>query len=411
MTADSSPGPLAGIRVLDLSRVLAGPLCGAVLADLGADVIKIEHPERGDDTRQWGSQIGRTETTYYNAFNRNKRSLTVDLQKPAGQAIVQELAAMSDVLIQNFKLGGAEGLGIGYEKLKASNPGLIYCSITGYDARGAEGDRPGYDLVVQGEAGLMAMNGNAGDSPLKFGVAVVDLFTGMHAAQAVMAAVIERTRTGRGQHVQMALFDCGLTLTCYYGLEALLSGVDPPRYGNAHPSIVPYGVFEAQDGPIVITVGNDGQFVRFCDRVIERPDIATDPRFASNSLRSRNRAELTAVVERELAKRPRKILLSALANSGIPCGEVLGLGEALTSQRAAASGMVTTHSHPHAGFVDVIGPPYRFNGERVPVRRRPPLLGEHSEEILRQVLARSTLEIENLVRKGVVRASADFEGT
>ena len=347
----SAGGPLAGIKVLDMSRVLAGPFAGTILADLGADVIKIEHPERGDDTRDWGSRIGETETTYYNSVNRNKRSLTLDLQSREGADIARELATASDVVIENFRPGGAERLGLGCSALHARNPGLVYCSISGYDQRGSEALRPGYDLVVQGEAGLMAINGEATQPPLKFGVAIVDMFTGMYAAQAVMAALIERGRTGRGRHVQLALFDCGLTLTSYYGLEALLFGRDPPRYGNAHPSIVPYGVFEAADGPIVITVGTNRQFSSFCTHVIDRPDLVDDPRFATNLLRSQNRLELVPQINAELAKRTRQDLLRALSASGIPCGEVLNLCEALTGERARE--MVTIQQHPAIGDMHV----------------------------------------------------------
>ncbi|MGH6638677.1 MAG: CaiB/BaiF CoA transferase family protein, partial [Polaromonas sp.] len=266
--------PLAGVRVLDLSRILAGPWCGMVLADLGAEVIKVEHPGRGDDTRDWGLRVGSTETAYFNSVNRNKRSVTLDLQTVEGQEIARELARKSDVVIQNFKFGGIDKLGLGYDQLREQQPGLIYCSISGYDRAGPEAARPGYDLVVQGEAGLMALNGEANQPPLKFGVAAVDLFTGMYSAQAILAALFERQKTGKGRHIEMALFDCGLMITAYYGLEALLMGEDPPRYGNAHPSIVPYGVFDAEDGPLVITVGNNAQFARFCTEVIARPDLA-----------------------------------------------------------------------------------------------------------------------------------------
>ncbi|MBV8260470.1 MAG: CoA transferase, partial [Paraburkholderia sp.] len=309
MQGDNQGLPLSGVRVLDLSRVLAGPWSAMVLGDLGAEVIKIEHPERGDDTRDWGVRVGKTETAYFNSVNRNKRSITVDLQTPEGQQIVRALAKTSDILVQNFRFGGAEKLGVGYEQLSAENPRLIYCSISGYDRTGPEAKRPGYDLVVQGEAGLMAMNGEADQAPLKFGVAAVDLFTGMYAAQAMLAALYERQRTGRGRHIEMALFDCGLMITAYYGLEALLIGEDPPRYGNAHPSIVPYGVFDAADGPLVITVGNNAQFERFCREVIERPDLADDARYTTNILRGRNRETLLPEVTRELGSRPRKLLL------------------------------------------------------------------------------------------------------
>lgn len=398
-------GPLAGIKVLDMSRVLAGPLCGTILADLGAEVIKIEHPERGDDTRGWGIRIGQTETSYYNSVNRNKKSLTLDLQRNAGRDIAREIAAVSDVVIENFKAGGSDKLGLGYSVLRAVNSRLVYCSISGYDSRGEEASRPGYDLVVQGEAGLMAMNGEPGQPPLKFGVAVVDLFTGMYAAQAIMAALIERGRTGTGRHVQLALFDCGLTLTSYYGLEALASGEDPPRYGNAHPSIVPYGVFEALDGPLVITVGTNAQFARFCENVIRQPEIASDPRFGSNLLRSSNRGELLALINAAVAKLRRHDLLVSLAANGIPCGEVLALGAALNSGRAIDGGMVTRQAHPEAGSIHVLAPPYRFDGERCPVRQRPPLLGEHSLEILRDTLGRTPVEIQKLIETGIVRGS------
>ncbi len=266
-SASTSSGlPLSGIRVLDLSRVLAGPWCGMVLGDFGAEVIKLEHPERGDDTRDWGLRVGKTETAYFNSVNRNKRSVTLDLQTKDGQKIARDLALQCDVVIQNFKFGGVEKMGLGYEQLKAIKPDIIYCSVSGYDRSGPEAARPGYDLVIQGEAGLMAMNGTAEQPPLKFGVAAVDLFTGMYAAQAVLAALFERQKTGKGKHIEMALFDCGLMITAYYGLEALLMEKDPLRYGNAHPSIVPYGVFDAEDGPLVITVGNNKQFERFLPR-------------------------------------------------------------------------------------------------------------------------------------------------
>jgi crotonobetainyl-CoA:carnitine CoA-transferase CaiB-like acyl-CoA transferase len=383
--------------------VLAGPLAGQILADFGAEVIKVEHPERGDDTRDWGTRIGETETTYFNSVNRNKKSLTLNLQTKAGVDLAHELAALCDVVIQNFKPGGADRLGLGYEALSAINPSVVYCSISGYDQTGNEGSRLGYDLVVQGEAGLMAMNGEDTQPRLKFGVAVADLFTGMYAAQAVMAALVERGRNGKGRHVQLALFDCGLTLTSYYGLEALFNGKDPPRYGNAHPAIVPYGVFDAADGPLVITVGTNRQFVDFCSHVIARPDLTEDPRFSSNLLRAQNRRELLPVIEAELAKRSRADLLVALADNGIPCGEVLGLVEALNTGRARDAGMVTALAHPQAGSVDLLAPPYRFDGERCAVRLRPPLLGEHSREILGGLLGKTPEQIELLMETGVVR--------
>ena len=395
--------PLAGVRVLDLSRVLAGPLCAQVLGDFGAEVIKVEHPRRGDDTRDWGLRVGKTETAYFNSMNRNKRSVTVDLQTPAGQALVRDLAAQCDVVVQNFKYGGAEKMGLGYEQIKAVKPDSVYCSVSGYDRHGAEAARPGYDLVIQGESGLMAINGEPTQQPLKFGVAAVDMFTGMYAAQAVLAALFERQRTGRGSHIEMALFDCGLMISAYYGLEALLMQKDPPRYGNAHPSIVPYGVFDAQDGPLIIAVGNNAQFERFCIDVIERPDLAADERYKTNLVRGQNRDTLVPELHKELRARPRKLLLQRLAAVGIPCGEVLGLYEALTSPRAASAGLVTQQPHPGAGRMHVMAPPYRMDGERLPVRLPPPVLGEGTREVLQQLLGLDDERLAQLEAQGVTQ--------
>ena len=402
MANPTSSLPLAGVRVLDLSRVLAGPWCAMVLGDLGAEVIKVEHPGRGDDTRDWGLRVGATETAYFNSVNRNKRSLSLELQTSDGQQIARDLARQCDVVIQNFKFGGAEKLGIGYERLREDRQDLIYCSISGYDRTGPEAARPGYDLVVQGEAGLMALNGEAGQPPLKFGVAAVDMFTGMYAAQAVLAALYERRTTGLGRHIEMALFDCGLMITAYYGLEALLMGEDPPKYGNSHPSIVPYGVFDAADGPLVITVGNNAQFQRFCHDVIDRPDLAEDERFRTNIERSANRAALMPELNREIGQRLRKDLLERLTRSNIPCGEVLGLHEALTSRRAVDAGLVTTHPHPQAGSMQVLAPPYRFDGVRLPVRSAPPQLGADTQQVLQTLLGLSEEKLSQLKAKGVV---------
>ncbi|TDF64548.1 CaiB/BaiF CoA-transferase family protein [Cupriavidus sp. L7L] len=400
---DTNPHlPLAGIRVLDLSRILAGPTCAMVLGDLGAEVIKVEHPQRGDDTRDWGLAVGSTQTAYFNSVNRNKQSVTVDLQSEQGRRIARDLIRQSDVVIQNFKFGGAEKLGLGYEALRAEQPDLIYCSISGYDRTGSEAARPGYDLVVQGEAGLMALNGEADQPPLKFGVAAVDLFTGMYAAQGVLAALVERNRTGKGRHIEMALFDCGLMLTAYYGLEALVSGTDPARCGNAHPSIVPYGVFDAEDGPLVITVGNNSQFARFCQDVIQRPDLAADERFGTNINRSANRHDLLPEIRHELGKRKRQDLLERLHQANIPCGEVSTLLGALTSARAREAGLVTMQPHAEAGSTPVLTPPYRFDGERMPIRRPPPALGDATAHVLQTLLNIAPPQLEELRASGVI---------
>ena len=394
--------PLEGVRVLDLSRVFAGPLCGQVLADFGADVIKVEHPGRGDDTRDWGMRIGKTETTYYNSMNRNKRSITVDLQTPEGVKIIHSLLPQCDVVIQNFKTGGAEKLGLGYEQLKAIKPDLIYCSVSGYDSSGPEAKRPGYDLVIQAEAGLMAINGEAGQPPLKFGVAAVDMMTGMYAAQAVLAALFRRERTGKGRHIEMALYDCGLMITGYYGLDALLLGHDPQRYGNAHPSIVPYGMYDAADGPLIIGVGNNAQFDKFCRLVIERPDIVEDPRFATNVERAKNRLVLSPMLKELIASFPRDVLLERLSAAGIPCGKVAGLHEALTSERTRRGGLLQEMPHPVAGTTHVFAPPYRLDGQRLPIRNAPPTLGAATRDVLQQLLQLPEAELQALRDKGVL---------
>jgi len=401
---DTSPRlPLTGVRVLDLSRVLAGPMCGQALADLGAEVIKVEHPGRGDDTRDWGLRVGQNNSAYFNSANRNKLSVGLDLQTAEGQRIARELAAKSDVVIQNFKYGGIEKLGLGYDVLRELNPKLVYCSISGYNRAGDEAARPGYDLVVQGESGLMAINGDAGQGPLKFGLAVVDLTTGMFAAQSILAALFDAQRTGQGRHVEAALFDTGVQMTAYYGMESLLRGADTPKYGNAHPSIIPYGVFEAADGPLVITVGNNAQFARFCNEVIDRPDLAADERFKTNNGRSQHREILVEQINAELIRRQRSELLPRLNAAGIPCGEVLGLLEALHSERAQKAGLFTnTTDYDPAREVPVMTPPYRIDGERLPVRRAPPELAADTRQVLASLLGMTDADIDQLKADGVL---------
>ena len=386
MTADpaSASLPLEGVRVLDISRVLAGPWCGQVLADLGAAVIKVEHPVRGDDTRDWGIPTGPGTTTYFDSVNRNKRSIGIDLGRADGAALARELALTCDVLIQNFKHGGADRLGLGYERLSIENPRLIYCSICGYPGAGPEAERPGYDLVLQGETGLMAMNGTADQPPLKFGVAAVDLFTGQFSAQAVLAALYERERTGRGREIEMSLLAGGLALTSYVGLAALALGHDPARVGNEHPAIVPYGVYEAADGPFVITVGNNAQFQRFC-AVIGEPGLLEDPRFATNLSRAATRDALEPVIVAALKRHTRASLLRALGDAGIPCGEVLGLHEALSSQRVRDADLLAQTPYADGATAQILAPAYTLDGVRPPVTRPPPRLGADTDAVLAEL--------------------------
>lgn len=274
--------------------------------------------------------------------------------------------------------------------------------MAGYDSSGPEAKRPGYDLVIQGEAGLMAINGEASQPPLKFGVAAVDMMTGMYAAQAVLAALFRRERTGKGRHIEMALYDCGLMITGYYGLDAMLLGHDPQRYGNAHPSIVPYGMFEAQDGPLIIAVGNNSQFDKFCRQVVMRPDIVEDPRFATNVERARNRLTLLPEMKALIASFPRDVLLERLTAAGIPCGRVAGLHEALTSERTRRGGLLQEMPHPVAGTTHVFAPPYRLDGQRLPIRNAPPTLGAATREVLQQLLQLPEAELQALRDKGVL---------
>lgn len=369
--------PLSGVKVLDLSRVLAGPLAAMTLGDLGAQVIKIEHPVRGDDTRDWGVPIAPGDTTYFYGFNRNKQSLACDLATSAGQERVLKLVDQADVVIENFKAGGMDSFGLSAAALRERNPTLIHCAISGYDRLGDEGARPGYDLLVQGEAGLMSFNGEAEGPPLKFGIAVVDLMTGMYAAQAILAALYQRQVTGKGKRIDVSLYDSGIALTSYVGIEALVRGHDSPRYGNSHPAIVPYGVFEAADGPLVIAVGNNRQFAALCS-VLGQPEMGLDERFATNMARSEHREILQPILKTLIRQQTRGAFQAALTDAGIPAGEVLTLTEALASERSMESGMINWVPHSAAGQVPVLSPPWRLDGERLPVKR-PPMLNEHPE--------------------------------
>lgn len=388
------PQALAGVRVLDLSRVLAGPWCTQTLADLGADVIKIERPGSGDDTRAWGPPYLKdgdgqdtSEAAYFLGANRNKRSLAVDLATPEGQAIVRKLAGQVDVLVENFKVGDLARYGLDAQSLQAAHPGLVICSITGFGQTGPYAERAGYDYAVQGMGGLMSVTGERdnlpGGGPQKVGVAVADLFTGMYATVAILAALRHRDATGQGQVIDMALLDTQLAMLANLGSNYLCSGKAPGRMGNAHQNIVPYQVFEASDGHLILAVGNDRQFVKFCE-IAGHPAWAADPRFATNAERVRHRAALVPLLEDVIRQRPRNDWLAALEGAKVPCGSINSIGEALADPQAQARGAVVAMPHPLTPDLRLIASPMKLSATPVAYRHAPPLLGQHSDELLRE---------------------------
>ena len=398
----AAPGALDGMRILDLSRVLAGPSCAMILGDLGAEVIKVENPGAGDDTRAWGTMVAPGQSTYYLSANRNKKSIALDLSKPEAQAIVREIARQSDVLIENFKLGGLGRFGLDYASLAAINPQLIYCSISGYGRDSPAAPRPGYDFVAQAESGLMAINGEESGPPLKIGFAVVDIMTGMYATQAVLAAIIARKTTGRGQFIDMALYDCAIASLSYWATGTMASGKNPRRYGNAHPDVVPYEQFECSDGGLVITVGNDAQFRKFCQAVIGRPDLSADPRYRTNPDRVRHRAELSAEITKVLRSRPRSHWLALLLKVGVPGGPVRTIPEALAAEETTARRMVRRVAHPTAGTVGILASPLRLSETPVREPGTPPLVGQHTDEVLTGLLGFDAARLKALRAAGAI---------
>lgn len=392
--------PLHGRTVLDLSRVLAGPWCTMVLADLGAEVIKVESPIGGDDTRHWGPPYAGTESAYFLCANRNKQSIALDLSTAEGQKVVRELASRSDIVVENFKLGGLARYGLDYASLSALNPKLVYCSISGYGRHSAIAQRPGYDYVIQAETGLMAVTGPTDGEPMKVGVAVADLATGMASAQAILAAVIAADRDGVGQHIDMALYDCQLAMMANVASAQLVSGKEPRRYGNGHPTVVPYQLFETRDGNVVIAVGNDRQFASLA-RLMDMPDLATDPRFAKNSGRVSNREALIQIISSCVKGRTTNEWLDGLRSVGVPCGEVRSVTDALHAPETLERGMLSTVAHPTEGDVSLVSSPLHLMGTPVAKPVAPPLLGQHTTDVLK-TLGYSQEAIERLVSDGVV---------
>jgi crotonobetainyl-CoA:carnitine CoA-transferase CaiB-like acyl-CoA transferase len=373
--------PLEGLRVLDLSRVLAGPYATMVLADLGADVIKVEHPERGDDTRQWGPPFAGGESAYFLSVNRNKRSTGVDLKEPEDLEKVKRLAVEADVLIENMKRGALEKLGLGYEALREANPGLVYCSITGFGP-GKDEERPGYDFLVQARAGIMGITGfpEPDGQPTKVGVAIADIVCGLHAATAILAALHEREQTGEGARIEVPLFESTLSWLANRGQEYLVSGEDKGRMGNAHPTIVPYQTFDASDKQIAVAVGNDAQFGRLCS-AIGRSELAGDERYATNPARVANREELVDVLQKEFSKRAADEWVEMIREAGVPIGPVNALADVFSDEHVLSSGILQTVEHPAAGVLEMLASPVLVDGARLPVRRPPPTLGQHNDEV------------------------------
>jgi crotonobetainyl-CoA:carnitine CoA-transferase CaiB-like acyl-CoA transferase len=406
------PGPLSHIRVLDLSRVLAAPWTGQNLADLGAEVIKIERPLKGDDSRAYGppwlkDPNGRdtAESAYFAAANRGKKSITIDLSKPEGQDIVRSLAARSDVLLENYKYGDLTRYRLGYEDLKAINPRIIYCSVTGFGQTGPYRERPGYDFMIQGMGGLMSITGERDDlpggGPQRVGVPVVDIMTGMYATIAVCAAIAHRAETGVGQHLDLALLDTQIAFLANQAMNYLATGEVPGRLGNAHPNIVPYQTFKTADGDIILACGNDNLFRKFCE-VAGCQDLAKDERFATNGRRVENRALLTPLLADVFAKRTTREWVEALEAAGVPNGPINNLKQVFEEPQAIARGVKIELEHPTAGPVPLVASPMRFSATPLEYKRPPPTLGQHTDEILREVLGMDAPAVAKLRETKIV---------
>ena len=405
-------GALSHLRVLDLSRVLAGPWAGQILADLGAEVIKVERPGNGDDTRAWGPPFLKDaygestgEAAYYLSANRNKQSVTIDFTKPEGQRLVRDLAAKSDILIENFKVGGLEAYGLDYASLKALNPDLIYCSITGFGQTGPYAKRAGYDFMVQGLGGLMSLTGRPegddGAGPVKVGVALTDILTGLYSAVAILAALAHRQHDGGGQHIDMALLDVQVACLANQAMNYLTTGVAPQRLGNAHPNIVPYQDFPTADGDFILTVGNDSQFRKFTE-VAGRPELGGDPRFATNKLRVANRAELVPLIRQLTVFKTTAEWVAQLEAVGVPCGPINDLAQVFADPQVRARGLAMHLPHALAGLVPQVASPIRLSETPVEYRNAPPLLGEHTQQVLGRVLGLDAGVVEGLRRSGVL---------
>ncbi len=396
-TPPPNTGALSHLKVLDLSRVLAGPWCTQMLADLGADVIKVERPGAGDDTRGWGPPFAKdaqgndtTEASYFMACNRNKRAITLDIAKPEGQVLIRQLAAQSDVLVENFKVGGLKHYGLDYESLRAINPRLIYCSVTGFGQTGPHAERAGYDLMMQATSGLMSITGHPdsapGGGPLRVGVAAIDIFTGIYACSAILAAIEARHHSGEGQHIDMALLDVGMAILANQATGFLNSGQVPKRQGNSHPSLVPYQDFETKDGAMLLAIGNDGQFARFCEAV-DKCEWVHDARFASNTLRVAHREALIPMMQAVTRTRTTAQWIALLEDRAVPVGPINDIGQAFADGQVQARGLAVHQAHTAdpARTIGTVASPMRLSANPPVLLRPPPRLGEHTDAVLSEL--------------------------
>jgi crotonobetainyl-CoA:carnitine CoA-transferase CaiB-like acyl-CoA transferase len=394
-------GPLSGVTVVDFTRVLSGPYCTMLLADMGARVIKIEQPGRGDDTRAWGPPFVNGESAYFLSINRNKESLTLDLKHPSARTVLDALLRQADVLVENFRPGTMERLDLGYDTVAAAFPRIVYCSVSGFGQTGPRSSEPGYDAVIQGEGGLMSITGAADGPPFRLGVAIADIVSGMFAAQGIAMALLARVRTGRGQRVDVGMLDATAALLTYQAGIYFATGNTPGRMGNRHPTIVPYEMFPAHDGDFVVAVGNDEQWRRFC-AVLAAPVLADDERFATNRARVANYAALRPLLVERLQSRTRDEWVAALKAAGVPCGSVREVSEVLQDPHLSAREMIRTVDHVSAGALRVLGVPIKLSATPGAVRTAPPALGQHSDRILQQDCGLSSEEIEQLRLIGAV---------
>ena len=403
-SAQPLTGPLAGIKVLDLSRVLAGPWSGQMLGDLGAEVIKVEQPGQGDDTRKWGPPFlpdGSRDSAYYLCANRNKRSVAIDLSRPEGQELVRKLAAEADIVLENFRVGGLAKYGLDYAALKAVKPDLIYCSITGFGQTGPDKDKGGYDCLIQGMRGLMSVTGEANGHPLKVGIPVSDLTTGLYATISILAALQHRNRTGEGQHIDLALLDAQMALLANQGSNWLNGGAEPRRMGNQHPTIVPYQDFACADGDIIIALGNDRQF-RDLVAVLGLPEMAEDPRFATSAQRSDNREAMFGAINPAIASWKSEDLLAALEAAKLPCGKINTIPQALVQPQTVARELVQEIARDDGTPVRFVGYPGKFSASPVTYRHAPPRSGQDTRAVLGEVLGLSDAEVDALAAEGIV---------